>query len=306
MKSSRESDKPIIRIGENVRNKDRIVDDHPVACSSRGRYSSESTDIDSITPSSVAAKKRDCSGAFVGVNFPGRGDNTNRDDNYSEEDSMSCTNCTDYSEDDISMKELDQLTNIGKFLAGMRQQHTTGRESAASGEGEIHLDRHKRRGSEDKLRRERENVEKNFKRENESCRSKFEYGRGRNSIKRDKSMDGNMRRYVNLEGHVTRCEITKSSNKNLVKDFRSETSSSSYKYIVERRVSRSNSEQEKGLLRSYRHHSLDRDEEKSNFVKEEYKGLGCNDLKSRILSHCNPMLETSAHSNTTTSTRFSN
>ncbi len=288
MKSSRDSVKPIIRIGKNVRNSDRIVDDRAVASSSSGQNRSEAFDTDSNSPSPIATKKRDFPRATIGIE---------RDDNYSEEDSMSCTNCTDYSEDDISMKELDQLTHIGKFLAGMRQQHTTGgRESAASAEGKVqHYN--KRRGSEDELRRRRDNDERNFKRENESSRSKFEYGRDRVPTNKDKSIEGDMRGYVSLEGHVTRCEITKSSNE----------SSSSYKYVVERRISRSNSEQEKGLLRSYQSHSRE-DKEKSSFDKEDFLGIGCNDLiLSRSLTHCKPILEPihRAHSNTTSPTRFS-
>ena len=291
MKSSRESDKPITRIGKNVRNNDKIVDDRAVAFSSSGQNRSEAFDTDSNSPSPIATKKRDFTGASIGIA---------RDDNYSEEDSMSCTNCTDYSEDDISMKELDQLTHIGKFLAGMRQQHTTGgRESVAIAEGKVqHYN--KRRGSEDELRRRRENDERKFKRENESSRSKFEYGRDRVTTNKDKSIEGDMRGFVSLEGHVTRCEITKSLN---------ETSSSSYKYIVERRISRSNSEQEKGLLRSYSHQSHGReDKEKLNFDKEEFLGIGRNELVlQRNLSHCKPILEPihCAHSNTTSPTRFS-
>jgi hypothetical protein len=190
--------------------------------------------------------------------------NNTRDDNYSEEDSMSCTNCTDYSEDDISSRELDQLPHISKFLAGMREQHrgtgpgsedkqhksigSTVRASAVSATSSGRHYNRGRRGSSSSsgtLREISSTIKREYEDKNGSSRrrnSDLLCSGSRNTTHTKEKISKSMRNdFISIKESVDQSSLQRidfETSKHL-----KESSSSHFQYIVQRMVKRSGSEE---------------------------------------------------------------
>lgn len=242
-----------------------------------------------------------------GINVPGdhysliaANINNNRDDNYSEEDSMSCTNCTDYSEDDISSRELDQLPHISKFLAGMREQHrgtvagtedkqhkgtgSTVRPSAVSAASSGRYYNRGRRGSSSSsgtlreisstIKREYEDKDRSSKIRNSDHVQDLCHG-SRNTHTQEKISKSMRNDYISIKESVAQSSLQRVDFE--TREHLKETSSSHFQYIVQRLIKRSGSEERFGEDMTKRITSRDvrREPRAVSYDREDCLRRGC-------------------------------